>query len=118
LSTVALVATATSVVLAAKPQLSTRASPAGRAGSSAVSPHALTAARAPTTRAPGDFFGFWANFLYGLVPYLVWEAVTDAEPTPPGRAWSRPRHFPTVAPVPAPTRPTGIEPAVAASHAA
>ncbi len=31
---------------------------------------------------PGDFFGFWANFLYGLVPYLVWEAVTDAEPVP------------------------------------
>src|SRR5437762_390632 len=23
---------------------------------------------------PGDFFGFWANFLYGVVPYLVWEA--------------------------------------------
>src|SRR5881397_1910587 len=31
---------------------------------------------------PGDFFGFWANFLYGLVPYLVWEALTDAEPVP------------------------------------
>src|SRR5439155_207941 len=31
---------------------------------------------------PGDFFGFWANFLYGLVPYLVWEAVSDAEPVP------------------------------------
>jgi len=31
---------------------------------------------------PGDLFGFWANFLYGLVPYLVWEAMTDAEPVP------------------------------------
>ena len=31
---------------------------------------------------PGDFFGFWANFLYGLVPYLVWEALTDASPVP------------------------------------
>jgi energy-coupling factor transport system substrate-specific component len=33
---------------------------------------------------PGDLFGFWANFLYGLVPYLVWEALTDAEPVPRG----------------------------------
>jgi len=33
---------------------------------------------------PGDAFGFWANLLYGLVPYLVWEAVTDAEPVPSG----------------------------------
>jgi energy-coupling factor transport system substrate-specific component len=31
---------------------------------------------------PGDVFGFLANLLYGLVPYLVWEAVTDAEPVP------------------------------------
>src|SRR5262245_22224491 len=29
---------------------------------------------------PGDFFGFWANLLYGLVPYLVWEALTDRPP--------------------------------------
>lgn len=29
---------------------------------------------------PGDFFGFWANLAYGLVPYLVWEAVSDAPP--------------------------------------
>src|SRR5947199_408377 len=36
---------------------------------------------------PGDFFGFWANFLYGLVPYLVWEAVTDAEPVPRTVGW-------------------------------
>ena len=31
---------------------------------------------------PGDLFGFLANLLYGLVPYLVWEAVTDAPPVP------------------------------------
>jgi energy-coupling factor transport system substrate-specific component len=31
---------------------------------------------------PGDLFGFLANLLYGLVPYLVWEAVTDADPVP------------------------------------
>ena len=31
---------------------------------------------------PGDFFGFVGNFCYGLVPYLVWEAVTDASPVP------------------------------------
>ncbi len=33
---------------------------------------------------PGDLFGFVANLLYGLVPYLVWEALTDAEPVPHG----------------------------------
>src|SRR5712692_887460 len=33
---------------------------------------------------PGDVFGFFANLLYGLVPYTVWEAVTDAEPVPSG----------------------------------
>jgi energy-coupling factor transport system substrate-specific component len=33
---------------------------------------------------PGDVFGFFANLLYGLVPYLVWEAVTDAAPVPAG----------------------------------
>src|SRR5262245_10160248 len=31
---------------------------------------------------PGDLFGFFGNLLYGLVPYLVWEAVTDAPPLP------------------------------------
>ena len=31
---------------------------------------------------PGDLFGFWANLLYGLVPYAVWGALTDAEPVP------------------------------------
>ena len=33
---------------------------------------------------PGDLFGFVANLLYGLVPYALWEAVTDAEPVPRG----------------------------------
>ena len=33
---------------------------------------------------PGDLFGFLANLLYGLVPYVVWEALTDAEPVPRG----------------------------------
>src|SRR5256885_5836297 len=33
---------------------------------------------------PGDLFGFLANLLYGLVPYAVWEAVTDAPPVPQG----------------------------------
>ena len=36
-----------------------------------------------------------------------------AEPNPPGRAWSGPRHFPTVAPVPAPTSPSGTAPPTA-----
>jgi energy-coupling factor transport system substrate-specific component len=31
---------------------------------------------------PGDLFGFCANLLYGLVPYAVWDAVTDAPPVP------------------------------------
>jgi len=29
---------------------------------------------------PGDLFGFVANLAYGLVPYAVWGAVTDAPP--------------------------------------
>jgi energy-coupling factor transport system substrate-specific component len=29
---------------------------------------------------PGDLFGFGANLLYGLVPYLVWDALTDRPP--------------------------------------
>jgi len=33
---------------------------------------------------PGDLFGFVANLFYGLVPYLVWEALSDAEPLPRG----------------------------------
>jgi energy-coupling factor transport system substrate-specific component len=37
---------------------------------------------------PGDLFGFVANLAYGMVPYLVWSAVTDAPPVAagPGRA--------------------------------
>ncbi len=35
---------------------------------------------------PGDLFGFLANLLYGLVPYLVWEAITTAPPLPRGAA--------------------------------
>lgn len=31
---------------------------------------------------PGDFFGFVGNFLYGLVPYRAWRALTDADPVP------------------------------------
>lgn len=31
---------------------------------------------------PGDFFGFFANFLYGCVPYKAWEALTDRDPIP------------------------------------
>jgi energy-coupling factor transport system substrate-specific component len=33
---------------------------------------------------PGDLFGFVANLLYGLVPYAVWEAVTNVPPVPRG----------------------------------
>jgi energy-coupling factor transport system substrate-specific component len=31
---------------------------------------------------PGDFFGFVGNFLYGLVPYMGWRAISAAEPLP------------------------------------
>lgn len=31
---------------------------------------------------PGDLFGFLGNFLYGLIPYKVWEAITDSDPVP------------------------------------
>jgi energy-coupling factor transport system substrate-specific component len=32
---------------------------------------------------PGDLFGFFANLLYGLVPYKVWSVIaSDAEPVP------------------------------------
>src|SRR6185436_251507 len=31
---------------------------------------------------PGDLFGFVGNLCYGLVPYLVWQSVTDADPVP------------------------------------
>src|SRR6185369_7079743 len=31
---------------------------------------------------PGDLFGFLGNLLYGLVPYKLWEALTDRAPVP------------------------------------
>lgn len=31
---------------------------------------------------PGDLFGFAGNFCFGLVPYLVWEALTPEPPVP------------------------------------
>lgn len=31
---------------------------------------------------PGDLFGFLGNFLYGLIPYKVWDAITDSDPVP------------------------------------
>lgn len=31
---------------------------------------------------PGDLFGFTGNFLYGVIPYKVWEAITDSDPVP------------------------------------
>ncbi|MGH7859756.1 MAG: QueT transporter family protein [Candidatus Binatia bacterium] len=31
---------------------------------------------------PGDVFGFAGNFLYGLVPYRAWEALSDGDPVP------------------------------------
>jgi energy-coupling factor transport system substrate-specific component len=37
---------------------------------------------------PGDCFGFFANLAYGLVPYAVWGAFTDAPPTGGGFARS------------------------------
>jgi energy-coupling factor transport system substrate-specific component len=33
---------------------------------------------------PGDLFGFVGNLLYGLLPYRLWEAVTDRAPVPRG----------------------------------
>jgi energy-coupling factor transport system substrate-specific component len=31
---------------------------------------------------PGDLFGFFANLLYGFIPYKLWQACTDADPVP------------------------------------
>ncbi len=31
---------------------------------------------------PGDAFGFVGNFLYGFLPYKMWEALTDSDPLP------------------------------------
>jgi len=33
---------------------------------------------------PGDLFGFFGNLLYGLVPYKLWETLTDRSPVPRG----------------------------------
>ena len=39
---------------------------------------------------PGDFFGFLANMLYGLVPYKLWSAIGGGDPVPRGAAgWLR-----------------------------
>ena len=31
---------------------------------------------------PGDLFGFAGNFLYGLMPYKAWRALSDGDPLP------------------------------------
>lgn len=31
---------------------------------------------------PGSIFGFLGNFLYGLIPYKAWSALTDSDPLP------------------------------------
>jgi energy-coupling factor transport system substrate-specific component len=31
---------------------------------------------------PGDLFGFVGNFLYGVIPYLAWRALSDSDPVP------------------------------------
>lgn len=31
---------------------------------------------------PGDMFGFAGNFLYGLIPYRAWEALSSGDPVP------------------------------------
>lgn len=31
---------------------------------------------------PGDFFGFWGNFLYALAPYRLWRALALGNPVP------------------------------------
>src|SRR5437899_2175244 len=33
---------------------------------------------------PGDVFGFLGKLLYGLVPYAIWDALTDVPPVPGG----------------------------------
>ena len=39
---------------------------------------------------PGDLFGFAGNFLYGLIPYRAWRAITDRDPAPhSGGEWIR-----------------------------
>jgi len=43
---------------------------------------------------PGDLFGFVANLFYGLVPYAVWDALTDRAPVPAPVEVSVPRWVP------------------------
>src|SRR5215467_10249494 len=31
---------------------------------------------------PGDLFGFAGNFLFGLIPYKAWRALSDEDPVP------------------------------------
>jgi energy-coupling factor transport system substrate-specific component len=31
---------------------------------------------------PGDVFGFWGNFLYGLAPYKIWHLIASGQPVP------------------------------------
>jgi energy-coupling factor transport system substrate-specific component len=31
---------------------------------------------------PGSLFGFFGNFLYGLIPYKAWSVLTDGDPLP------------------------------------
>ena len=39
---------------------------------------------------PGDLFGFFGNFLYGLVPYKIWETISHEQPIPKTPlAWMR-----------------------------
>jgi energy-coupling factor transport system substrate-specific component len=39
---------------------------------------------------PGDFFGFFGNFLYGFVPYKLWEIIAEDQPVPKTPlAWAR-----------------------------
>jgi len=44
--------------------------------------HSDGRAIALATLGPGDLFGFLGNLLYGLVPYKLWEALTDRAPVP------------------------------------
>ena len=39
---------------------------------------------------PGDLFGFFGNFLYALIPYRAWEAISDDDPVPTTpAAWAK-----------------------------
>jgi len=39
---------------------------------------------------PGDFFGFFGNFLYGMAPYKIWQLISADQPIPKTpSAWMR-----------------------------